>query len=337
VKRRVLLALAVAVAACAPMRQTPARPQAGFAGPRLEGDAVVSFDGARLGLTRWEADGEPKAVIVGVHGMDDYANAFHLAAPAWAARGIVTLAYDQRGFGRSPQRGIWASNALYTEDLRTVVALARRAYPAIPVVVAGESFGGAVAIEAFSSDRPPDADRLVLLAPAVWGWSTQPWDYALALRAANLVAPGWVLMPPSWVTRKISASDNRQELMAMGRDPLMTFGNRVDAVYGLVSIMEDAWRDLGRLRLPVLYLYGAHDEIIPAKPSRQAAARLGPEGRTLFYSQGWHLLLRDRQAPRVWDDVAAFVLDPGRPAPSGAPPIAGSVASPAVAARPLGG
>ena len=41
------------------------------------------------------------------------------------AEGVATIAYDQRGFGRSPQRGIWPGKDLMVEDLRTVVALAR--------------------------------------------------------------------------------------------------------------------------------------------------------------------------------------------------------------------
>ena len=53
------------------------------------------------------------------------------------------------------------------EDLRTVAALARRKYPRAILVVAGESLGGAIAAEAFASDRPPAADRLVMLSPAV--------------------------------------------------------------------------------------------------------------------------------------------------------------------------
>jgi alpha-beta hydrolase superfamily lysophospholipase len=34
--------------------------------------------------------------------MNDYAEAFTLAAPIWAEEGITTYAIDQRGFGRSP-------------------------------------------------------------------------------------------------------------------------------------------------------------------------------------------------------------------------------------------
>jgi len=321
---RLILALlcALALAACGPTLQRAGRPELGFTGPRLEDHVFVSFDGARLGLTRWDAVGAPpRAVIVGVHGMNDYANAFHLAAAAWAKEGITTLAYDQRGFGRSPGRGLWAPDDLKEEDLRTIVDLVRACYPGAVIAVAGESLGGAVAIETFASDRPPAADRLILLAPAVWGWSHQPLSYKAALWVADHTAPGWAVTPPDWLTTHISPTDNRDELIAMGRDPLMVWGARADALYGLVVTMQRAWRETGDLRAPTLYLYGAHDEIIPKGPAFEAAARLPANDRTAYYAGGWHLLLRDRQAASVWSDVAAFIFDPAAPLPSGAPPI----------------
>jgi alpha-beta hydrolase superfamily lysophospholipase len=320
----VVLALASLIAACAPTLQRAARPEAGFAGPRLEDHAFVSFDGTRLGLTRWDAQGgaEPWAVIVGVHGMNDYANAFHMAGPYWAAHGATTLAFDQRGFGRSPGRGVWAPDALRIEDLRTIVALARARWPHALIAVAGESLGGAVAIEAFASDRPPAADRLILLAPAVWGWSQQPFSYRAALWAAARLAPAKVFTPPSWVTSKIWASDNHEELYAMGRDPLMIWGARSDALYGLVDTMQRAQDDAARLGgIPTLYMYGAHDEIIPLAATRAAVRRLPPNVRTTYYADGWHLLLRDLHAQVVWADALAFIRDPAGPFPSNSPAI----------------
>jgi len=322
-KRLAVLFLALALAACAPTIQHVLPPQAGFQGPRLEDHDFVSFDGARVALTHWDVpNGEPWAVIVGLHGMNDYANAFHLAAPWWASQGIATWAYDQRGFGRSPHRGVWAGDRILTEDLRTVTALVRARYPHAIIAVAAESMGGAVAIEAFASDRPPDADRLVLISPAVWGWSSQPLPYRVALWFTAHTMGSKVFEPPEFVTRHIRASDNIDELRAMGRDPLMLWGARSDALYGLVNTMQHAWSETGRLKGPVLYLIGAHDQIIPTHPSVQAAARLPPGARTGFYANGWHLLLRDHQAPKVWTDVAAFVRDPAAPLPSGVPTIA---------------
>ena len=63
---------------------------------------------------------------------------------------------------------MWAGQDLMTEDLRTASAVARERHPRAILAVAGESMGGAVAIAAFASDRPPDADRVILLSPAVW-------------------------------------------------------------------------------------------------------------------------------------------------------------------------
>jgi alpha-beta hydrolase superfamily lysophospholipase len=315
---------ALCLAACAPMMvQQAGQPPLGFEGPRFERDRVVSFDGARLGLSAWEAAGEPWAVIVGVHGLNDYANAFHLAAPWWAEQGVTTYAYDQRGFGRSPNRGIWANDEVLMEDLRTVVMIARQRHPSAVVVVAGESMGGAVAAKAFASDRPPAADRLVLLAPAVWGWDSQPLPYKTALWFAANVTPGKVYTPPRWLTDKITATDNREELIRMGRDPLMVWGARSDTLFGLVKLMDDGAESVGRAPVPTLYLYGKNDQIIPEKAARRAARRLKSADRSAFYARGYHLLMRDRQGPVVWRDILAFVRDPTAPLPSGAPPIPG--------------
>jgi alpha-beta hydrolase superfamily lysophospholipase len=332
VRRRVAsilagLASACLLAACAATVQSPQAPGPAFTGPRLEDQDFISFDGARLGLTRWDAlgvDGQavpPSVVIIGVHGMNDYANAFHLAAPWWATQGATTLAYDQRGFGRSPQRGIWAPDSLKVEDLRTIVTLARARWPAAIIAVAGESMGGAVAIEAFASDRPPAADRLVLLAPAVWGWRSQPVTSRVALLLAARLAPAKVFTPPAALVRRITPSDNRDELIAMGRDRLMIWGARSDTLYGLVSTMQHAQDQIAGLRVPTLYLDGAHDLIIPHHAAVKAVRKLPAGDRTGLYAHGYHLLTRDREGPIVWRDVLAFVKDPSAPLPSGAPPI----------------
>ena len=311
-----------ALGACAtPAVQGPLDHPLGFAGPRLEQDAFVSFDGARLGLTRWEADGAPWAVVIGLHGMNDYANAFHLAAPAWAGQGIATYAYDQRGFGRSPHRGVWPGTDMMLADLRLFTALVRARHPGAVLAVVGESMGGAVAMSAFASDRPPEADRLVLVAPAVWGWSSQPLPYKTSLWFTARLFGEVVLKPPSFITSKVRASDNVPELISMGRDRLMIWGARFDALYGLVGLMETAWASPAALRLPTACLYGAHDQIIPAAPTIHTANRLPAGARTAYYKEGWHLLLRDLQAPLVYADIAAFLRDPRAPWPSGAPPI----------------
>jgi acylglycerol lipase len=315
------------LAACAPVVQMSATPSIGFAGPRLEADTFVSFDGVRLPMTVWpatdgaDAPAEPWAVILALHGMDDYAQAWVTAGPYWAARGVTTYAYDQRGHGRGPRRGIWGGEALMAQDLRTACALLRARYPRAILAVVGESMGGALAITALASTNPPDADRLVLLSPAVWGWSEQPLTSSLALWLVAHLDPAMVLTPPDWVYRHHQATDNIARLRAMGRDRNMIFDTRVDAAFGLMNLMQDADDEIHLLRLPTLYAYGAHDNLIPRQAAFRAAARLAAHGRTAYYKDGWHLLNRDLQADVVLEDVVGFIRDPAAPLPSGAPPI----------------
>jgi acylglycerol lipase len=110
----------------------------------------------------------------------------------------------------------------------------------------------------------------------------------------------------------------------MGRDPLMIWGARSDTLYGLVKLMDHAAKDVGDDHLPTLYLYGAHDDIIPKHAAFAAVKRLRPADRTAFYQQGHHLLTRDHQGPVVMNDIVSFIRDPDAPLPSGAPPIPGA-------------
>ena len=324
----ILTASAAALSACTPLRQRPDLAALGFRGPRIEDDAFVSFDGARLGLMRWLPAGEPDWVVVGLHGMNDYSNAYHLAAAWWAGRGIATYAFDVRGFGRSPERGVWAPADLVLEDVRTLVELVRERHPGARVALAGISMGGGLAISAMAAPNPPRADKLLLFAPAVWGWSNQPLPNRLSLWITAHATGGWVVKPPDWLVRNVMPSDNIEELRRMGRDPLMIWGARSDTIYGLVGLMERAWRSTGGIGVPTAWFYGANDHIIPREPTVEAVARLKPGAKTAYYAKGYHLLLVDRQAAKVWADAEAFLRDvPGPWPPSGAPAIPTSVAA----------
>src|ERR1700753_2229325 len=79
-------------------------------------EAFITRDGLRLPLRHWDAD-NPRAVIVALHGMSDYSEAFDLPGPWWAAHGITTFAYDQRGFGAAPNPGVWAGADAMRADL----------------------------------------------------------------------------------------------------------------------------------------------------------------------------------------------------------------------------
>jgi acylglycerol lipase len=343
-------ALSLLVAACAPVQQG-AFSLSGEARPDFVGATFVSYDGAELGLNAWtpdaaettgdcgvvaSADSGPvesvscsvqtpasqvdgELVIIAVHGMNDYAGAFNAAGPWWASRGATVYAYDQRGHGRSPRPGIWAEHEVMREDLRTAVAVARAKHPDARIAVVGESMGASVAITAFASDRPPDADVLVMSGPGLRGWGALPLLYSVSLWTSAHVRPGWIVVPPRGV--QVTPTDNIEKLREMWDDPHVLKRTRIDSVYGVVSIMEEADRVIGALppEIPALLLYGANDEIIPEDGVKRAAARLPDHVATAYYADGYHMLMNDLQAETVWADVLSFALTPENRVPSGAP------------------
>jgi alpha-beta hydrolase superfamily lysophospholipase len=272
-------------------------------------DRYVTRDGMKLGLMHWDA-AMPSAVVVALHGMNDYSNAFSMPAPWWAEHGISTYAYDQRGFGRSPQTGIWPGSRLMRRDLADFVDVMRARHPNTPVFVLGESMGGAVAMTAFASDMPPKADGLILIAPAVWGRETMPFSYRVALWTAAHTLP-WKSFSGSGL--KITPSDNIEMLRANGRDPLFLKRSRTDAIYGLVSLMGEAYAAAPRLNGgPLLYLYGGRDEVIPKRPTEAVMGYLEPDATVMTYPTGYHMLLRDLNAEPRWADVAAWIREKAR-------------------------
>ncbi|TAN73057.1 MAG: alpha/beta hydrolase [Magnetospirillum sp.] len=314
-RRGIAAILLVLVSACA-AQLYPRGPDA--VTPVIEADHWRAADGAGLPLRSWLPPGAPKAVVLALHGMNDYSNAFDSPGRALAAKGIATYAYDQRGFGAGPHPGFWSSTATMAADLRAAAALLHDRYPEVPLYVLGESMGGAVAIVATAGHPPPAIAGLILSAPAVWGRSTMGFLQHAALWLAYRVAPGWTLTGRGL---NIQPSDNIEMLRALSRDPLVVKATRVDAIHGLVDLMEEAQLATGRLELPLLVLYGEKDEIIPPVPTWAAIRRLpdldGTQ-RAALYANGWHMLLRDLQAQVVVDDIAAWIAAPAAPLPSGA-------------------
>lgn len=282
------------IAACAPTiapRGTADLP------PAIASDEFVTRDGLHLPVRHWDAK-DPKAIIVALHGMSDYSNAFAIPAPYLADRGISVVAYDQRSFGRAPNPGVWPGGDALRGDLHDFVDVVRARHPNIPVIALGESMGGAVLLSSLASDHKPNVDGAILVAPAVWSREDMPFYYRIALWTAAHFLPS---MTVSGKGLKIWPSDNIEMLRAISRDPLFQKKTRSDAVWGLVNLMDDARHAPEKLSNPppILIVYGAKDQIIPAKPTKAVIAALGNRAEVHEYPNGYHMLLRDlsREAP----------------------------------------
>jgi alpha-beta hydrolase superfamily lysophospholipase len=300
-----ILLLAAALAGCTAVT---APPGPGPATPVLADGTFTARDGMVLPLRHWGPLDHPRAVIVALHGMSDYSNAFALPGETWARQDILTLAYDQRGFGAGPGSGLWAGAAVMRDDLRDAVAAAHARWPGVPVFALGESMGGAVLLTAL--ELPLDVNGAVLVAPAVWSRGDMPLSYRVALFLAAHLMPGLVLSnsAASHVVTVIP-SDNIEMLRAMGRDPLVQHKTRADMIFGLTNLMDEARTAAARIATvpPLLFVYGAKDQVIPAAPTKAVIAALGARVEAHRYDNGYHMLLRDLDRALPQRDIAAWI------------------------------
>jgi alpha-beta hydrolase superfamily lysophospholipase len=311
-----LLSGAILLGGCAPRLQEIGPD---IAAPMLTEDAIVMPDGTALPLRSWLPDAAPVAVVLALHGFNDYSRAFEMPAGIWARQGIATYAYDQRGFGETDQVGKWPGDDRLIADLAVATALLRARHPGLPFYVLGESMGGAVAMAAIDSADPPEADGAILVSPAVWGRETQGalnaaalWFFAHTMPWAVVTGDGFRVIP----------TDNRAVLQAMGEDPLVLKKTRVDTLYGLVGLMDRSLAAAERLgSMPTLLLYGAKEDVMPSDAVMEMLQRLPHDPaddrlRVAIYPEGYHMLLRDLAAAAVWQDVAAWIAHHDAPLPS---------------------
>ncbi len=308
------MATLVLLAACAPSVISTG-PTVGE--PRLLDNAIIAADGIRLPLRHWLPDGETKAVIVAVHGFNDYSNAFARPAKYLMEHGVAVYAYDQRGFGAAPDRGGWVAETTLTADLAAAARLIAKRYPDKPLYVMGESMGGAVALRTMiRADAPPVAGT-ILVAPAVWSRAHMNMFERVGLWIGSHAVP-W--LPVSGKGLDIWPSDNIEMLRDLSRDPLVIKDTRIGTIEGLVDLMDDAYASASALKGPLLILYGERDQVVPPEPSYDVMATVaGRDGVCLaVYGKGYHMLLRDLEAETVLADIVSWIEHPRSALPSGA-------------------
>jgi len=280
--------------------------------PLLKTDHAIMADGYTLPTVTYSSDSPPRAVVLALHGFNDYRNAFVDIGNYLAARDIVLVAYDQRGFGETEGRGYWHGTEALSSDLLTMIRLLNQRYPATPLYLLGESMGGAVIMVSTGalSDKS-EVNGIILVAPAVWASRTMPWYQRGPMWFFAHVMPWFYLSSQGM---DIMPSDNIEMLRALGRDPLVIKGARSDVVYGLTQLMSEALEASPQVELPALILYGKNDEIVPPEPTCEMLEALpasdSAKWQFILYENGYHMLTRDLGAEKIYDDIVIWLTEP---------------------------
>jgi acylglycerol lipase len=269
-----------------------------------------------LPLRTWASPDPPKAIVIGVHGFNDYSAAFEpLAQKLVPSLQATFYAYDHRSFGANPGRGHWPGSQILVQDLIEVVHRIKQMHPALPITLVGESMGAALVHMAIAQSGHALADQVVLMAPAIWGLRHMPWFMAATLSNLNTLAPQLKLSNLGAKTLGIRPTNDRQVIQQLQTDDLFIKRTTVNSLHGVATLMDQAFDTPLPSQAPTLVLYGLEDKIIPPYAMcrwLQHQQRLNPNQTAQFdiYPQGWHMLTRQTQAQQVIQDIYQWLQNP---------------------------
>ena len=301
--------------ACSPNFVT--HPSSESSSPSISEHIFTSYDNTELPLKVWLPPHEIHCVIIAIHGFNDYSNFIKDSVSFFNNQKLAIYSYDQRGFGETRTKGRWSGWQTLSNDLTTFIKLVKEIHPHIPIYILGDSMGGAVTIVTMAKKDPPKVNGVILIAPAVWARSKMPFYQRWLLWIAAHTIP-WKKVTSE--SLEITASDNIEMLKELGEDPLVIKETRIDVLYGLSNLMDEAYRSAELFKTKSLILYGEKDEIIPQKPVfefyKRLPSRLQGQQQMILYKNGYHMLLRDLQSEIVMKDIVDWINEPAKPVSS---------------------
>lgn len=251
-------------------------------GSFASGTETLSADGVTL-AARWWGPPSARAACLYVHGLAAHGGWIEPLATRLASAGLLVMAPDLRGHGRSgPAPGRLSGPGRNLRDLTLYWQRLRERAQNRPAFVMGTSLGGCLAVAFAAVER--DVSGAVLISPAFEPIYLSRRE-TLRMRV-DLLRGGFRTWPtPRARGLPICGSQSVREQLA--RDPLSL--DRIDTRSLLQAhrIVRLANRWLGRACAPMLCIQGARDPVISAAKNRALFER-PPQREFVTIAEGYH-------------------------------------------------
>ena len=259
----VLFALVVVLAALPAMLERGRR----VMGKGERKGAPGQFTKLSDGVTHYQWHGPVKGpVLVMVHGLSTPSWVFDGLVPGLAHMGFRVLTYDLYGRGYSDRPRTPQTRHFFIRQLRELLEDQKVGEE---FSLFGYSMGGAIAT-IFAAEEPDRVDRLILLAPVGMEYTPGP----ILARARVLGHTGawlWGLLG-AWMLQRGATADARRSIAIENLPAKMRYetGLRgsLPAILSaerhlLGEVLEEEHRELARMYVAVVSIWGEEDSVIP--------------------------------------------------------------------------
>jgi alpha-beta hydrolase superfamily lysophospholipase/thiol-disulfide isomerase/thioredoxin len=262
--------------------------------------SAQTTDRARIGddipFASWDNPRvKPWAVLLCLHGLSLHANSYADFGKQMSDIGVPTYAIDVRGFGSwqnlSDKQGSSVDFKIALDDVHSALESLRSAHPDLPIVLVGESMGGALALQA-AAENQGLIDGLICSVPA--SQRTNQKMNTAKVAVGMLTAPNKNFNAGPSVVR--AATQNQQLADTWSEDQMTRMKLSSKELLAFAAFTsKNAARAQEVSNISVLFLQGSKDRLIKPTATARLYNKLATKNKQFHMLNTEHLILEYNQ------------------------------------------
>lgn len=256
-----------------------------------------SFDGLDMYGHGWLPEGQPKAIIVLVHGLGEHCGRYAHIGALLAEKGYALLGFDLRGHGKSGgPRGHTPSFEAFMKDIDSMFEQASARYLGIRQFIYGHSLGGILVLN-YVLRRKPALAGVVVTSP---GLRTALEEQKAKVMLAKVLGS---LLPSVSLASGLDANMISHDLEVVNRykqDPLVHDKISFGMAKNLMDAIQWTFDHAGEFDIPLLLMHGTADRIAFDRGSKEFAAKVKDDCTLKLWDGFYHEIHNEPEKAEVF-------------------------------------
>ena len=255
--------------------------------------------GLKIATRSWQPKGNPRAVMILIHGFNAHSGYMVWAGEQFASNGFAVYAHDLRGRGKSEGERFYVENfSDHLGDVDKLVNIARSENPRLPVYVLGHSAGGVIATSYVFEHQ----DEIAGLICESFAYDVGlPGVASLLLKGISHITPHLHV----YTLKNEVFSRDPEVVAAMKNDPLIANESQpAETAAEFLKAADRLTENFTKFTVPVLIIHGTADKATQPAGSQYFYDHAASIDKTLkLYEGHYHDLLNDVDKEKVMADI----------------------------------
>jgi alpha-beta hydrolase superfamily lysophospholipase len=261
--------------------------------------------GANIYYQNWLPDGDPRAILLVVHGLAEHCGRYMNVVNHLVPRGYAVYGVDHLGHGKSEGVRVYVEHFDdYTDTLKVFFDLVQEWQPGKPIFLLGHSLGGLIGV-IYLLDHQSELSGAIISGPLTKVPENTSPTTIMVGKLLSVLLPKFGLL----LIEAEGVSKDPQVVQAYVSDPLVYRG-KITARVGaeLLKTMQQATEQASKIELPIIILQGSADRIVDPNGARMLYDTVSSSDKTLkIYDGFYHEIFNEPERDQVLHDVEVWL------------------------------